>query len=229
MVNRLLATAALISLLFISGCATPTKMAFHDDSQTASKTENPIFLMTATLRNKYRTSFQPELLVVNVERSTIKSSADRINFTMDNKAHNNLYDHDVGRSYLLRMELEDGSYVLRGMFSMSNSILIQGTFFTPIHANFDANGPGIFYLGHAEAIIRKRKGDEFKAGSSIPLIDQAVVGASGGTFDIEISDRWNKDEAIFRERFPALAKVQIKKAILPPFDREKAQKWWEEH
>ena len=84
-------------------------------------------------------------------------------------------------------------------------------------------------IGHIEATVRERQGDEFKAGSSIPLIDQAVVGASGGTFDVAITDALSTDEALFRSKFPALTNVEIKRAILPPFDRLKAQQWWEAH
>jgi len=77
--------------------------------------------------------------------------------------------------------------------------------------------------------VRERQGNEFKAGASIPLIDQAVVGASGGTFDVEISDQFATDEALFRDKFVALKDIEIRKAILPPFDRAKAQKWWEDN
>jgi hypothetical protein len=77
--------------------------------------------------------------------------------------------------------------------------------------------------------VRERQENEFKAGPSIPLIDQAVAGASTGTFDIKISDNFVKDEAIFRSKFPALVGVPIRKSILPAFDRANAQKWWEAH
>lgn len=62
-----------------------------------------------------------------------------------------------------------------------------------------------------------------------PLLDGAAFGASGGTFDAQIVDQEAKDEALFRTRFPALNGVQIQKAMLPAFDREKAQKYWETH
>lgn len=89
--------------------------------------------------------------------------------------------------------------------------------------------PGVFYLGHVDATVRDRKGDEFKAGPMLPLIDQAAAGASGGIFDIEVSDRWEPDEATFRSTFPELSTIVIQKSILPPFDRAQAQDWWEKH
>lgn len=110
---------------------------------------------------------------------------------------------------------------------MSSSFPLPGFFFTPIHENLEAKGPVVFYLGHVSATVRERKEDEFKAGASIPLIDQVVAGASCGTFDIEISNQWGKDEPLFRKSFPVLASIDIQKVILPPFDREKAQRLWE--
>ena len=76
---------------------------------------------------------------------------------------------------------------------------------------------------------RERWRPEFKAGPSIPLIDQAAAGASGGTFDVLVSDRWDVDEAIFRSTFAPLGNASVEKAILKPFDRALAQDWWEKH
>ena len=110
---------------------------------------------------------------------------------------------------------------------MASSFPIHGSFFAPLHTTITVGEPGVYYLGHVNATVRERKGEEFKAGPSIPLIDQAIAGASGGTFDIDITDGFDKDEALFRAKFPALAGVKITKAILPAFDRAKAQAWWQ--
>jgi len=55
MITRLFTIGSIISLLFLTGCAAQTKMAFHDDAAyTETKTSKPIFLMTATLKNSYK-------------------------------------------------------------------------------------------------------------------------------------------------------------------------------
>ena len=226
MLSKLIATTSVAMVLLLSGCATPTKMAFLEDTDQVSKTK-PIFLMTATLRNSYRTSFQPKLIVVNVERAVVKGAEDRINFTMDKKAKNESDSAVVGSSYLLRMELEPGEYVICGLTSLGRSFPINGFFFAPVHAKLTSAEPGVFYLGHVEATVRERKDNEFKAGPSIPLIDQAIAGASGGTFDIEISDQWEKDGPKFLAKFPVLTGIAVQKRILPAFDRVVAQQWWE--
>jgi hypothetical protein len=217
-----------LAMAFIlSGCATRTKMAFESDEERLTESSKPVFLMTATLKNTYRTSFQPKLLVVNVEKPGAKDAADRLNFTMDPKARDESDSPTVGSTYFLRMQLDPGRYEIRGLTSLASSFPVNAIFFAPIHASVEASRPGVYYLGHVSATVRERQGNEFKAGPSVPLIDQAVAGASGGTFDIEISDRLSVDEAAFRFRFPALKGIEIKKTILPPFDRALVQKWWE--
>ena len=227
MKSRLLAFFAVSAAILLSGCATRTPMAFENDADRLTEKSKPVFLMTATIKNTYKTSFQPKLLVVNVEKAGAKEAADRINFTMDDKAKQETDSAATGNTYLLRLELEPGKYEIKGMTSLARTFPIQAFFFAPLHAPLESKEAGVYYLGHVNATVRERQGTEFKAGPSIPLIDQAVAGASGGTFDVAITDEFATDEAVFRAKFPALAGVTIKKAILPAFDRAKAQAWWE--
>lgn len=213
--------------LILAGCATPTKMAFHQDTEAVTSTTKPVFLMTATLKNSYRPSYQPKVIVLNVEKEGASQRGDRINFTMDDKAKNESDSPELANSYFFRMELEKGNYLLRGLTGFSGIFPVRGNFFAPLHAEMKSAVPGIFYLGHVNATVRERIGNEFRAGLPIPLVDQAVTGFSGGTFDIEITDQFEIDVSEFRARFPALREVVIQKAILAPFDRAKAQQWWE--
>lgn len=227
MLSRVSVTVSLLALTLV-GCATPTRMAFENDSDSIGS--KPVFLMTATLKNAYKISYQPQLLVVNVERAEVKGSSDRLNFTMDDKARMETDTAEKGNSYLLRMELENGDYVIRGLTGYSGVFPVRGAFFAPLHSDLVSKSGGIFYLGHVAATVRERKEGEFRAGAPIPLIDQAITGFSGGTFDIVVTDRWDKeDAALFKSRFPVLRNANVQKAILPSFDRAKAQQWWEAH
>ncbi|MDM0025751.1 hypothetical protein [Variovorax saccharolyticus] len=226
---RLPVLGALCLAFALTGCATRTQMPFQNDADRLTEKSKPVFLMTATIKNAYRTSFQPKLLVVNVEKPEAKEAADRLNFVMDDKARNETGTAESGNTYLLRLELEPGHYEIRGLTSLVSSFPINGFFFAPMHSPLESKEPGVFYLGHVAATVRERQGEEFKAGPSLPLLDQAVAGASGGTFEIEITDQFATDEAVFRSKFPPLADAKITKAILPGFDRAKAQKWWEAH
>jgi len=214
----------------LAGCATPTKMAYSDEFKTVVKPSDAVFLMTATTKNTYHPSFQPRLLLVNVEKAGAKEKADRFNFTMDKQARLKEADsHEEGNWYLLRLELPPGQYVIRGLTCLSRHFPIIGAFFAPLHEELTVTQPGVFYLGHVDATVRERTGGEFKAGPSIPLIDQAAAGASGGTFDVLVSDRWGVDEATFRSTFAPLGNARVEKAILQPFNRALAQDWWEKH
>lgn len=229
MLSRVLSCAALAGAFLLAGCATPTRMAFGDDAQRADAAAKPVLLMTATFRNTYRPDHQPKLVVVHVERAGATEAKDRINFTMDDKARMETGQADAGNTYLLRMELPPGQYQIVGMTSRSGIFPIAGTFYAPLQLPLEVKENGVFYVGRVNATVRERQGNEFRAGPPVPLIDQAVVGASGGTFDIQVVDAQATDEGLFRTRFPALKDVSIRKAMLPAFDRARAQKWWEAH
>jgi hypothetical protein len=224
--SRLLSLLVLTSTILVTGCATRTKMAFEDASEKLTATSNPVFLMTTTLKNNYK-NYQPDLIVVGIEKPGAKEAADRFNYLMDEKALIKSDNQTAGQTYLLRFQLPAGEYDLVAMRSIARSFPIIGTFITPINASIKAAGPGVYYLGHIDAAIRERKDNEFKAGPTIPLLDQALSGASGGTFDVTISDKWDEYEKTFTTTFPALVGVTVKKNILPAYDRVKAQKWWE--
>jgi hypothetical protein len=245
--KRLLCVAGLMALaLSLGGCATPTKMPFAKSAEKGTAGGGPILLLTATIKNTHHPTFQPELLVVHVETPDAKAKAQRFNFVKDDyadlvppkvqakknkkaKAESGDPASTEGHTYLIRLQLPPGDYVIRGLTSMSQSFPIIANFFAPMHSPLKVSEGGVIYLGHVDATVRERQGEEFRAGPVIPLIDQAAAGASGGTFDVVISDQLETDEKIFRERFTQLANVEILKSILPPFDRDAAQKWWKEH
>lgn len=228
MANRLTLIASLAFLFLFTGCVTPTTMAYSEGAKAPLIKGNAVFLMTVSQKNTDKTSHHPKLNLVYVEKTVVKDKEDRFNFVMNDEGKSES-EEAVGNHYLVRMELANGKYVLRGLRSLNQAFLLNGTFFAPLHAPLEAAGPGVFYLGHISATVRKRKKDEFKAGIVVPLIDQAVVGAAGGTFDIEISDQWEADQARFIAQFPALKGIEVKKMLLPPFDRERAQTYWEEN
>lgn len=225
--RRLLALLFALGLLLLSGCATRTEMAFGKDSDRLGA--KPVYLMSVTLRNSYHESVQPRLLVVNVQKPGAKDSSDRLNFLMDPKARMETDSEAAGNTYLIRMELDPGRHELVGLTSQGRRFPVTGLFFAPLVTSMEQREPGVYYLGHVEGTIRERQGNEFKAGPSVPLIDQAVIGASGGTWEIVISDNQASDEVLFRARFPGLAGLKIIPAVLPPFDRDNAQKFWEAH
>jgi len=219
----------LLLIIFSTGCATNKLMPLQKGGVINTTTGAPIFLMSANVKNIYRAGFQPKIGHVVVEKIAADQSMSKVHYKLDRAAKDESNDPKIGSNYLLRFDLEAGNYIIRGMYSSARRFPIQASFFIPVHGKVSSLASGVYYLGHINATVRERVGDEFKAGSSIPLINQAIAGASGGTFDIEIVDRWEKDESLFLSKFSVLEGVDIKKMILPPFNREVAQKWWEDH
>jgi len=224
--NRLIQIATLVFAILLTGCASTIKMPMKDDGDKISSSGNPVYLMSVTMGNVCRDRFQPSLDLVQVVREDGSVKQD-MKFAMDSKGTYESEDDKRPPKYLVRLELAAGHYTIRGMNGSGRAFPINFTVYAPLHAPLKVEGPGVFYIGAVNATIRERQGNEFRAGQVIPLIDQAVACASTGTFDVDISDRFDEDIALFRKTFPALVAANVQKAVLPPFDRKMAQKWWE--
>lgn len=87
-----------------------------------------------------------------------------------------------------------------------------------MYSPFELKANSMIYLGRVEAVVRERKDDsELRAGPVVPLIDQAVAGFSGGTFHIQVLDNYDADLASFRQKYPALEKFTVDRAVVPPW------------
>lgn len=213
--------------IFFTGCATITKMPALAKPDPAVASNAPIYLLTVTFKNDYRARYQPELVVAYVEKPNAQQKADRFNFQPDDPAKIPTDPATQGYAYTLRLQMPPGDHVLMGFGTLSHKFPFNGFGLAPLLAPLPAEKNGIIYIGHINATVRERQGNEFRAGPVLPLLDQSMTGFSGGTFDISIEDRWVSDEATFRAKFPGLKDAEIKKIILTPFDRAKVQKWWE--
>lgn len=227
----------------ISGCATLEEMDSLDSPTATLEAGKSIYLLTGNLKNEFKPKFIPKLSHISVERAADKewivftipaTDYEKIKAALQDELFiaglkKQVEDPEIGHSFLAQIALDPGEYTLRHIHSRSTAFLTQGTFDTPIHKTLEVTTPGIYYLGRINAVVRQRKDNEFRAGSTVPLLDQSVVGASGGTFDVEISDQWEVDGPLFLGQFPALQEKTITKAVLSPWDRVVAQKYWEAH
>ena len=71
------------------------------------------------------------------------------------------------------------------------------------------------YIGNIKASVIPRKEGQPRAGSVIPLIDQAVTGFSSGTFVVDLSDNYDEEILLIKKKFPYLTGKNITKMILP--------------
>lgn len=216
--------AGVVLLGLLSGCATVHEQGITTETKEIDLKGNGLVLMTLLVDNQFKPSYQPEVLVTHIETPNADSKEQRHNFKTDKEG---AIATTEGTRYFLRMELPPGEYVVRGATCMYRSLLIVGTCIMPIHADITVTPDSITYVGHARGVTRERNKNEFRAGSLIPLIDQSVTGFSRSTFDVTIQDDSEKDMKTFRSLFPALATAQIDVKLLPPFDRQRAQIWWE--
>jgi len=219
-----LAAFALGSLL--SGCATPVKMGLNKESTHVDVSKESLLLLTAKLSNAYKPSYQPEAYALQVEKQDADESAERFNFLADKEG---TVKSPEGNEYVFRVSIPPGNYVIRGITGFSGIFPVRGNFFLPLHSDVTVTPQSVVYLGRVEGNVRERQDGEFRAGAPVPLIDQAVTGFSGGTFDVTITDSSDKDLAQLKTIFPALQTVEVQKNVLPPFDRARAQQWWEVH
>lgn len=220
--RRLLALAAILSLM--SGCATVHEMGVDKNTETLNLNGDGLVLMSLELSNQYKPDYQPQVLVTHVETPDADSTEDRHNFKTD---LDGTINSGGGSRYMLRMQLKPGKYVVRGATCMYRALLLNAICLLPIHADIEVSADTVTYLGRVSGVMRERKDDEFRAGPVIPLIDQGVTGFSSSTFDVTISDQSEEDLKSYRMLFPALSKAEIRPGILPPFDRARAQAWWE--
>lgn len=218
----------LVSLSFVlglmSGCATVHEMGVNSATESLELKDKALLLMSLDIGNGFKPNYQPTVTVVYFETGDADSKETRHNFKPDKEG---TMINSEGARYLLRVELEPGKYVLRGAGCMYNSFPLMGSCFMPIHAEVIAKANTITYIGNARGVTRERGEGEFRAGPLIPLIDQAVTGFSRSTFDVVLSDRREEDLKTYRLLFPALTTADIQFDILPPFDRARAQAWWD--
>lgn len=120
---------------------------------------------------------------------------------------------------LLRMALEPGKHNIQHVMGSITGFLAAGTWLVPLALDFEVPENSVVYVGRISAHLRDRRDNEFRAGSLIPLIDQAALGISNATFDVTVSDQASTDLPRFQETFAVLRNQPIQTLLLPPFDR----------
>lgn len=216
---------AAIATIALTGCATVNSMAFDNKAKAVDLSKKSVVLMAFEVSRSDNSRHVPAPIVVNIEKPNAKEVKDRQNFRFGD---GDAFQVDGRTVYLARMALEPGEWIVRGVTGQANAFPFIGTWFVPVHTAITIKPNTIDYLGHVSAALRPRdeKANEFRAGPVIPLIDQSVAGLSGGTWDVTVEDRNDKDQTLFRSHYGALANATINPAVMPPFDRAVAQRFW---
>lgn len=208
----------LLITVLLSGCAAQTQFfsnLFQQKTKPASaekseKKPNAVFLISMTLRNYEKPSQQPKPFALILERVLDKKT---INYWLNEKDSSKTVTLMRADRYLLRIELEPGKYILRGINSASDSYLNSGSFFTPIGAYMTASSNKFVYLGHITANLRSKQNAYENSAGTYTLLDTRMT---AGTFDTDVSDQWATDITKFSNMLPTLDTDKVKKAILIP-------------
>ena len=200
---------------FMSGCAANMPLSIGQEKVDVSI--ESIALVSVKVSNQNKPEYQPSMLYAfffpergNGENTHISIKTDPIE-----------QEEDKYNEYILSFSLKPGTYNFIAIWGQSQvPLLINATCVIPLNTKIEIKPNSVIYLGHIDAVIRKRMNDaEHRAGSILPLIDQSVAGFSDGTFDVEFSDNYGEDMGRFISKFPALNNVAVEKAILPQWVR----------
>jgi len=204
----------MISLL--GGCA---KMPLTAATERIAADAPAIYLMTVQLENVYKPRYQPAVKQVIVVRKNAVGNDSFATLLMDEEGVVKGSREDEPARYLVRLQMDPGAHVIQQINARGVAFPIFGNFTVLLNAPLTVGGPGITYLGSLSGRVLEGQSGKPSAGPLLPIIDQAISGASTGTFEVAIRDRYDEDVPLFRARFPALKAVEIGKAILPPVER----------
>lgn len=199
-------------IFMMSSCATTKPSALRPDISSVDVTKESIVLLTVKIANEYKTGYQPDIKSVFISTAD-KNDSKNYSFSVDEKFNE---VKDSYNEYLLSCQLPPGEYKIREIYARSGLFPVIGNFYAPVFSSFSLEPNKIIYLGHIDATVKERKDENsLTAGPPIPLIDQAVTGASGGTFDIKITDKFENDIKLFQQKYPYIAKHNVDNQTLP--------------
>jgi hypothetical protein len=215
----LLASAALLA-----GCATPQQMAFDRKATSIDTSTKSVVLMIVDVSRADASRWQPEAKLLSLELAGAKSAEER--FTYPIAGDDDLVVLDKKNVVLIRMALAPGVYQMQSIWGMASAFPIHGYFNVPLTGTLKVEPKSVSYAGRINAVMRPRKDGEFRAGPPTPIIDQAISGMTGSTWDVAVVDNFSQDISLFEDRFPSVKTVKVVKNMLPPFDRDAVQKAW---
>lgn len=197
-----------------AGCATGRPMAFAPEAPPlALGPQQGLALATLKISNAWKTGCQPHAKSL-VVRPLAAEGADERFQTSPFRA--SAAENDQWEEVLVTLPLAPGGYQFGEIAAKASCGIVFGNGVVPVNAPFRVEPGKAVYVGRVEALRRERKGDEPRAGSLIPLIDQAVTGFSGGTFDVRVVDAFAADVQALKATYPPLANMPIEQAPMGP-------------
>lgn len=199
----------LASVVFVmSGCASTQPMALTDKTKTLDLKDSSVALMTVKIANEFKPGFQPTNCFVSLKEMKKGKNRTFVVGGPYNSVKKQFND------YLVSVKCVPGECKLQNISGASSHFPIYGSFVIPVSNSFNVQPGKVVYLGRIEAVNRKRVGDEPRAGSIVPLIDQGVSGFSGGSWHVKMYDNYEEDIAEFKKAYPLVGDFNVEKLIL---------------
>lgn len=206
---------SVVMMFMFSGCA--ANMALTKGQDKIDLSEKSIALASIRISNQNKPGYQPNLVYAFFFANS--SNAEKTH--IDLKIEPFKSEKDQYNEYLMSFPLKPGKYNFASIWANYQiPLLMNAMAVVPVNTMIEIKPNSVVYLGHIDATIRERKNDtEERAGSLIPLIDQAVAGFSSGTFDVSISDKYEEDIKAYISEYPVMDKVKVEKAIMSQWVR----------
>jgi len=232
---------AIVTTVLAAGCAHREPMAFDSKPAGEGLSGQSVVFLSLRTENAYKPSFKPVAdLVVVEERGAEPYDADvndahardMGNFQWRYRCGGGKGWHyftvgkcrrtsDKSNEYLISMALTPGKYRLRYIAAAMTELKVdlpyapRGWCFIPVYAEFEVRPARIAYLGRIEATNRHRKDNsELRSGPIAPLLQQAVMGISDGTFEVKVADAYEEDTATASELCRGLQRSNVIKDLL---------------
>lgn len=202
-------TLALCVLVF-AGCATVSKMPLQEKGKTdISLAQKSILVAKLSIKNANKESQQPTICCIFLKKDDKDLSFTEPTLVSDKDKE--------GKTYIVSMEVTPGTTQINLVrFFRQVPLLIMAMADLPFNQTIEVPANKVVYLGNIDAVILPRTDDsQPRAGSLIPLIDQAVAGFSNGTFSAKVTDNFNADVAEIKTKFPKVANLDFVNMTLP--------------
>lgn len=181
-------------------------MPLQVNAKAVDTSVKSILIGRIKIRNDNKPGYQPELLAVFLEQGEKYYSF--TDPTLISEVEGGAKD------YLFSVAVEPGEVQLNQFRFLYNAIVLSGLADLQFDRSMEVPAGSIVYIGNIDAVIVSREEGQPRAGSIIPLIDQAVTGFSSGTFSVNITDNFGVDRALFVDKFSYLSGRNIERAVL---------------
>ncbi len=218
----------MLCLAFVMCSCAGQKTALTKGQENLNVSEKSIALLFVRISNENKPNYQLKLENANIP--PLAKAGDTFGNWMQYLVKiDNPYksEPDKYNEYLLTFHLEPGSHYFRWLSAEYTAFpVISAHCIIYLNMKLEIKPKSVIYLGHIDAVVRKKNDGEETNISIFPLIDQAAAGLSTGVLEVAVTDKYDDDLKLFYSEFPGLKHQSIEKSILPQWANAKNEMQW---